>query len=75
MSWLDRLPWGLLLIGSFTLGLAPFVPEPHLVEKLRMLFAGTLSRPLDIFDLCLHAAFPLLLILRLLRAGWLEFIA
>ena len=72
MYLLDRLSWGLLILGTLTLGLAPFVPEPHLFEKLRMLFAGTLHRPLDIFDLCLHAAFPLMLTLRLLRVAWLR---
>jgi hypothetical protein len=61
-SWLARLPWWLPVLGSLTLGLAPFVPEPHLVEKLRMLAQGTLQRPVDIFDLVLHAAFPALLL-------------
>ena len=72
MYLLDRLSWGLLILGTLTLGLAPFAPEPHLLEKLRMLFSGTLYRPLDIFDLCLHAAFPALLMLRLLRVAWLR---
>jgi hypothetical protein len=51
-----------LIALCLTLGLAPFYPQPHLVEKLRMLFAGTLARPIDIFDLALHAA-PWLLLL------------
>ena len=37
------------------LGFAPFWPEPHIVEKFRMLMLGTLKRPLDIFDLLWHA--------------------
>lgn len=37
------------------LGFAPFYPQPHIVEKLRMLMAGTLKRPIDIFDLFWHA--------------------
>lgn len=37
------------------LGFAPFLPQPHIVEKIRMLMAGTLKRPLDIFDLVWHA--------------------
>lgn len=64
MDWLDKLPWELLIIGSLLLGLAPFYPEPHLVEKIRMLFQGTLSRPIDIFDLLMHSALPLLLLLK-----------
>jgi hypothetical protein len=30
--------------------------KPHLHEKLQMLFAGELKRPLDIFDLFFHAS-------------------
>lgn len=56
LSMIDRLPWVLVILVCLTLGLAPFVPEPHIVEKLRMLAKGTLSRPLDFFDLLLHAA-------------------
>ncbi len=37
------------------LGFAPFFPQPHIVEKVRMLLDGTLKRPLDIFDLVWHA--------------------
>ncbi|MCS6761803.1 MAG: hypothetical protein MO846_07370 [Candidatus Devosia symbiotica] len=37
-----------------TLGLTPFLPEPHLLEKLRMLMAGTLARLIEIFDIVLH---------------------
>jgi len=45
-----------LIVLCLTLGLAPFVPQPHVVEKLRMLVAGTLVRPIDIFDLLMHGA-------------------
>jgi len=37
------------------LGLAPFFPQPHIVEKIKMLAGGTLERPIDIFDLIWHA--------------------
>jgi len=37
------------------LGFAPFVPQPHIVEKIKMLLSGTLIRPLDLFDLFWHA--------------------
>lgn len=37
------------------LGLAPFYPQPHIVEKIAMLSAGTLTKPIDIFDLFWHA--------------------
>ena len=67
MRWLDKLPLGILVVAALVLGLAPFHPEPHLWEKLKMLAAGTLSRPIDIFDLLLHASFPLLLAAKLIR--------
>ncbi|MEQ1653978.1 MAG: hypothetical protein ABL897_15955 [Hyphomicrobium sp.] len=67
MAWLDTLPWWVLIAAALTLGLAPFMPEPHLVEKLRMLFAGTLTRPIDIFDFLMHATPFILLILKAVR--------
>lgn len=54
----------LLVAFALLLGLAPFRPEPHLVQKLRMLLQGTLSRPLDIFDLLFHLAPAALLLLK-----------
>jgi len=62
MRLLDSIPWLPLLVLALLLGLAPFRPEPHLVEKLRMLFSGTLTRPVDVFDLFTHG-FPLLLVI------------
>lgn len=41
--------------------LAPFKPMPHVLEKLIMLKEGTLTRPIDIFDLFYHLA-PLILL-------------
>ncbi len=55
------LPYGVLIPVALVLGAAPFQPEPHLIEKLRMLWSGTLTRPLDIFDLVLHGS-PLALV-------------
>lgn len=63
---LDAIPVIYLILASLTLGLAPFTPEPHIWEKLKMLAGGTLSRPIDIFDLILHGLPWLLLILRLI---------
>lgn len=61
LIWLDNLNWFMLLLAGGLLALAPFSPEPHLVEKLRMLSQGTLVKPIDIFDLCWHSL-PLVLI-------------
>jgi hypothetical protein len=69
LAWFDRLPLIYLVIAALTLGLAPFVPEPHLWEKLRLLAAGGLTRPLDMFDLVLHATPWVLLALKLARSG------
>ncbi|MGB5736787.1 MAG: RND transporter [Thiohalocapsa sp.] len=65
----DQLPLIYLLIPALMLGIAPWPsqPEPHLWEKLQMLFAGTLTRPIDIFDLFLHATPVLLVGLKLVR--------
>ena len=49
MKWLDNIPMSVLLPVALLLGLAPFVPEPHLWEKLKMLANGELIRPIDIF--------------------------
>ena len=67
MKWLDKLPLTVILAVAVFFALAPFVPEPHLWQKLKMLFAGTLTRPIDIFDLFLHATPLLLLVLKLMR--------
>lgn len=67
LNLLDQMPLNLLILAALTLGLAPFVPEPHIWEKLKMLAAGTLVKPIDIFDLLLHAAPFILLGAKLLR--------
>ncbi|WBL32206.1 RND transporter [Sinirhodobacter sp. HNIBRBA609] len=55
------------MIFALLLGLAPFTPEPHVWEKLKMLAAGTLVRPLDWFDLLLHGAPWLVLAAKVIR--------
>ena len=67
LKWLDRAPLFLLIALAVWMAGAPFTPEPHLVEKLRLLFQGTLTRPLDIFDLLMHAAPSVLLAVKLAR--------
>lgn len=63
MQWLSKLDWTILVVLCLTLGLAPFRP-PHIVEKIGMLGRGELTRPLDWFDLVLHAIPWLLLVLK-----------
>ncbi|MDH3986201.1 MAG: RND transporter [Gammaproteobacteria bacterium] len=66
MKWLDKIPYIVITPLAIFLALAPFSPEPHLWEKLKMLVAGTLVRPVDIFDLFLHSTPLLILLLKLL---------
>ena len=61
-----EIPFALVILACLTLGLAPFTPEPHIWEKIKMLRAGTLRKPIDIFDFLLHATPFALLALRLI---------
>lgn len=67
LNWIDKLPVKALLVIAVFFALAPFQPEPHLFEKLRMLSEGELSRPIDIFDLFMHSLPTALLAIRLIR--------
>ena len=67
MKLLDSIDWTTAIIIALLLGLAPFFPEPHLWEKLRMLLAGELQRALDWFDLLMHGAPLVLLVLKAAR--------
>lgn len=48
------LEYKFILPIALLLGFAPFVPQPHIVEKIGMLMTGTLKRPIDVFDLVWH---------------------
>jgi hypothetical protein len=67
MAVLDQIPLTILILAALTLGLAPFVPEPHIWEKLKLLVAGDLVKPVDIFDLLMHATPFVLLVAKLVR--------
>lgn len=67
MHWIDRIPLVWLALVALWLAVAPIVPEPHLIEKLRLLSQGELVRPLDLGDLLLHSLPLILLALRLWR--------
>lgn len=68
---IDKIPLQMLIIFTIFLGLAPYIPTfsepPHLVTKLGMLFHGTLTRPIDIFDLVMHSTPAILLSVRVAR--------
>jgi len=63
---IGRIPLLPLVIAAILMALAPFSPEPHLLEKSRMLIHGELVRPIDIFDLFWHSFLLLILVIRLI---------
>jgi hypothetical protein len=67
LNWIDKLPIKPLIVVAVFVALLPIHPEPHLVEKLRMLYHGDLVRPIDIFDLFMHSLPLVILAIRLIR--------
>jgi hypothetical protein len=68
-TFVSELDLKFLLPVAILLALAPFAPEPHLVEKLRFLSEGTLTKPIDIFDLFMHGSGLVLVAARLIVGG------
>lgn len=66
MNLLDKIPLSMLVVAAVLLGLAPFIPEPHLWQKLKMLFISTLVKPVDIFDLVMHDTPAVLVVIKLI---------
>ena len=67
MNFLDKIDISVLVVLAIFMALAPFAPEPHLVEKFKMLKAGTLNKAIDIFDVFWHLLPAVLLVLKLVR--------
>ena len=67
MKPLKSISWPVVIILCLTLGLAPYTPEPHVWQKLQMLLAGTLNKPIDIFDFVFHGVPWLLLVIKAIR--------
>ncbi len=65
MKYLEKIELRFVVILCASLGLAPFFP-PHIWEKLQMLFAGELTKPIDIFDFFFHGLPWVLLIAKLM---------
>lgn len=58
--------WKLITLLCLTLGLAPFLPEPHIIGKLKWVFGGAKGMQfMDWFDIVLHG-FPFILLIRLI---------
>ena len=67
LKYIDRIPLGPLVIVTLIMTFAPFVPEPHILEKSRMLVSGELTKGIDIFDLFWHSFLIVILVIRLVR--------
>ena len=67
MKYLDKIPFRTVIVMTIFLGLLPVVPEPHLWQKLKMLVAGDLVQPIDLFDTLFHAAPGLVLLAKIYR--------
>lgn len=67
LRWLDATPYAALVVVAVILLAAPLRPMPHVVEKLLMLKNGTLTKPIDIFDLFFHIFPTVLLIIKVVR--------
>jgi hypothetical protein len=65
---IDKLSYAVIIPLAVLMLLAPFRPMPHVLGKLNMLMNGTLSRPVDIFDLFFHLIPALIVLLKLYRS-------
>jgi hypothetical protein len=65
---LDKIPYKIIIPLAAWMLLAPFRPMPHALEKLNMLLNGTLTKPIDIFDLFFHLFPALILLLKGIRS-------
>ena len=66
LHFFSAIPWTVVIILCATLGLAPFTPQPHIVEKLILLKNGQLNSFIDIFDFLLHVSPFILLLVKII---------
>ena len=66
-TFLDKITYAPLVAAAIFLGLAPFTPMPHTIEKFTMIINGRLNNPVDIFDLMFHLSPTILLLIKLGR--------
>jgi hypothetical protein len=64
---IDKIPYSILILAAVLMILAPLKPMPHVLEKLIMLKNGTLTKPIDIFDLFYHLVPTIILGLKIYR--------
>jgi len=63
MNIIARIPWTIIIIACATVGLAPYNP-PHVWKKSILLFSGTLTQPVDWWDLFFHVLPWFLLVIK-----------
>ena len=64
--------WKLWLMLSLTLGLAPFLPEPHIFGKVSWIIGGAVGmKAMDWFDFIQHV-FPFVLMMRALIVRFID---
>ena len=65
-NYINQIPWIVVILLCITLGLAPYTPQPHVIEKLILLIDGKLNNPIDIFDFLMHLSPFILLTLKII---------
>ena len=65
-QYLDEMPYWMLIVGALLMLGAPFVPQPHIVEKIIMLKNGELKKAIDIFDMFFHLIPTIILIIKII---------
>lgn len=68
LSFVDKIPYPVLIVIAIFMILIPLQPMPHVVEKSIMLLNGTLRKPIDIFDLFYHLIPTILLFVKIYRS-------
>lgn len=65
-SFIDGLPVMPTLVIGIWMALAPFTPEPHLLQKFMMAMNGDAFKLIDVFDVFMHGGLGILAGLK----GW-----
>jgi hypothetical protein len=55
------------VMGSLTLGLAPFYPHAHIYKQIMNILHGTLTEWIDVVDLLMHGAPWVVLLVAVIR--------
>jgi hypothetical protein len=69
MKFIDNFSFSTLIMMAILLAIVPYPMQemPHSLEKIQMLFSGTLTKPLDIFDLIMHTGLIFVLFIKSYR--------